>query len=199
MSNPEWISLFFNEAGSRLARYWGISPSDAEDIIRRVLHRRKILVRSDGPDIYFPRIVTPELPATLLKEVFFSPEFPEAQVIWDELLAACHEEVTSSENIELHIQHPPKLKESERADTLTALDLKARSDEARSAARETPTREAAIRGKTTKREAVAIFIKEKYSGGLPGGITYQEIARDFERSHKVRVHPRTVSRALGHK
>jgi hypothetical protein len=198
MSNPEWIGLFFNEAGSRLACYWGISPEEAEDIIRRVLHRQKILVRSDGPDIYFPRIVTRELPATLMKEVFFSPEFPAAQVIWPELLEACHEEVTSSENTELHIQLIPQPKDSEYADTLAALDLKARSDEARSAARETPTREVAIRGKTTKREAVATFIREKYPQGI-AGVTYREIARDLERSCGLRVDPRTISRALGHK
>jgi len=54
-------------------------------------------------------------------------------------------------------------------------------------------------GKTTKREAVAIFIKEKYPGGLPAGITYQAIALEFERVRKVPVDPRTVSRALGNK
>jgi hypothetical protein len=66
------------------------------------------------------------------------------------------------------------------------------------ATRETPTRQAAIEGKATKREAVTTFIRDKYPHGI-AGVTYQEIAREFERSRKVPVHPRTVSRALGHK
>lgn len=101
MPDQEWIELFFNKAGRRLARYLGISQDEAEAIIRRVLHRRKrkIVVRSDDPaDIYFPRIITDEIAATLEKNVFFSPEFPSAQVIWSELLTACLEEITSGEN-----------------------------------------------------------------------------------------------------
>ena len=59
-SDWEWIDLFTfqtleNEtAGRRLVRYLGISPDEAEERIRRVLHRQKVLnqkvlIRSDGP------------------------------------------------------------------------------------------------------------------------------------------------------
>jgi hypothetical protein len=66
------------------------------------------------------------------------------------------------------------------------------------ASRETPIREATISGKTTKREAAATFIREKYPDGL-AGVTYREIARELQRSRGLRVDPRTIRRALGHK
>jgi hypothetical protein len=176
-SDLEWISLFFNNAGRRLAGYWGISPEDAEGYIRRALHhRRQFLIRSDGPDVYFPRIITAdELLATMRDDVFFSPEFPCAQVIWSELIAACYEEATSSENEELHTQHDPEPKNGEHVDQ-----------------KQVPKPEPRKRvHKKPGQEKVLVYVNKHYGGIIPQGVTNVQIGK------AVGVHPRTVARAFG--
>jgi hypothetical protein len=49
------------------------------------------------------------------------------------------------------------------------------------------------------REAVASFIHESYPTGIPPGVTYKKIARDFEAATGVPTSVRTVGRAQGRK
>ena len=51
----------------------------------------------------------------------------------------------------------------------------------------------------TKREAVAAWIVDRYSGGIPPGTTAKMIARGFEQAKRIPVDVRTVRRALGRK
>jgi hypothetical protein len=51
--------------------------------------------------------------------------------------------------------------------------------------------------RSTKRDAVASWIADRYPGGIPADISQKEIARQFEAETKVQVDVRTVRRALG--
>src|SRR5262249_33584070 len=57
----------------------------------------------------------------------------------------------------------------------------------------------AVGAKPSKRKAVASFIRKNYPSGVPAGITNDAIALAFETKTGIRVHERTVRRALGRK
>jgi hypothetical protein len=177
MSQPEWVEPHL--AAHWLAHHWDIPLQTAEQIVRGVLRSNEAAVRGRGrglaKGIGFGdtglRLIGREIGATLNPGSLISWEFSDVEIDWNCLL-----------------KHGRNLVPPEHEYWVSAAIEK-------SEGHPPEDREP----KMTKREAIAIFIEEKYPGGLPGGITYQEIARDFERNHKVRVHPRTVSRALGHK
>jgi hypothetical protein len=156
-------------ATHRLADHWNIPSWIADQIVRGVLLGGDVLVR--GRDHNALRIISKEIGATLDPNFLFSWKFSDVEMDWNGLL-----------------KHGRNLVPSLWEYCVSAAIEK-------SEAQRVKDREP----KRTKREAVATFISEKYPSGKPAGVTYREIAREFERSRGLRVDPRTISRALGHK
>jgi hypothetical protein len=154
----------------RLADHWNIPLRIAEEIIRGVLLSGDVLVRGrDYSRDTCLRSISKEIGATLSPGSLNSWKFSDVEMDWNGLLK--HGRNLVPDGYEYWV----------------------------SAAIEKSEAHPPKAPKRTKRDAVATFIKEKYPDGKPAGITYQEIAREFERSRGLPIDPRTVMRALGHK